>query len=533
MLDGYRVGRVLGEGGSGTVHAATRESDGRAVAIKVLRADLALTPAEVKRFLAEAALLERLAHPNIVPIIAAGQLQDGRPYLVMERLDGETLASRLSRGRLKTAEALAIFDELVDAVSALHGAGVIHRDLKPDNIFLCSDGRVVLFDFGIAKDVEAAPSTTTRDGRVRGTPAYMAPERFFHAAASERSDVYELAVTLYEMLVGALPWRDVEDVAARLDPDPKDVPPAIWNVLRSALASNAAQRPASVRAFGDAIHAEPNDAPKRTETIQRRVVAADTAPDARRRPPILPVAIGAAAIAAMVIGVAVTRHDDPPAVKPAAQRFCDAQQPTPAFCADFDTIDFKKGFVNDGKTPDPGELGGGTIRHVDNTLVVAAPPLVAAANKASASLIAEVPLPIRYAVVTFRMRIATELFADDKAVASIFSLDFGKAGAINLSRRQSGTQLLVYQGNTPVKVPLSSPIAVGVWKTFKLIIHNYGTPGEVTVFVDGLAAQAALPVELQQAPAPRLLIGLAAMRGPAEAIEIAFDDLAVTVYDGP
>ncbi|MFN0245887.1 MAG: serine/threonine-protein kinase [Kofleriaceae bacterium] len=537
-ISGYRVGRVLGEGGSGTVYGASRASDDRAVAIKVLRADLALTLGEVKRFLDEAALLQRLAHPGIVPIFASGQLDDGRPYLVMPRLDGDTLAARLARGRMNTSEAIAIFDQLADAMAALHAAGVVHRDLKPDNVFLASNGRVVLLDFGIAKDVDAEPSTTTRDGRVRGTPAYMAPERFFQARASARSDIYELAVTLYEMLAGTLPWAEVEDVSARLDPAPRDLPPALWNVLRSALASNAAQRASSVAAFREAVIAAAG-AP-RTVTIVRRVAAASTAPHTRSTRRGIAAVIAFAVIAA-TLGLAVSRGDEHGDTDLGAQpsaKFCDVQWPRPVFCTDFDRGgDFRTGFGNAGKTPDPGELGGGTIRHRDGMLVVAAPPLVAAGNKASATLFAEIPQPIRYAVVTFRMRIATELFADDTAVAMLFSLNFGPAGAINLSRRRSGTQLVVYEGKTPAKSVLGTPFAVGAWKTVKLLVHNYPTTpdgrGEVIVFVDGLAAKAPIPAALQTAPAPRLLVGLIASRGPAEAIEIAYDDVAVTTYDGP
>src|SRR5688500_19869314 len=126
----------------------------------------------------------------------------------MERLEGEPLASVLARGAMSLPSALGLFGELCAAVAALHDQGLVHRDLKPENVFVVDGAHAVLLDFGIAKELEAPPGTTTSDGGVRGTPAYMAPERFFGQAAGIATDVYELAVTLYAMLAGRLPWDD-------------------------------------------------------------------------------------------------------------------------------------------------------------------------------------------------------------------------------------------------------------------------------------------------------------------------------------
>ncbi|HEY4055092.1 MAG TPA: protein kinase [Kofleriaceae bacterium] len=295
-LEGYRVESILGEGGSGTVYAAVRAPAGddssARVAIKVLRADLALTDGETRRFLDEAALLHRIEHPHVVRVLASGRLPDGRPYLVMPRLDGETLAHRLQRAPLTVDEALALFDQLADAVAMLHGAGIIHRDLKPENVYIVDPAHVILLDFGIAKTRGAGPSTTTTEGRVRGTPAYMAPERFFTSPASIRSDIYELVVTLYEMLVGEVPWKDAEDLPARLNPDGSDIPPSLWAAMRPALNTHAQARPASVQELRDALaRADALPVAIRTATIGRRPRAleeADTSPVATTTPVALP-----------------------------------------------------------------------------------------------------------------------------------------------------------------------------------------------------------------------------------------------------
>lgn len=128
-------------------------------------------------------------------MLAVGELPapDGRTYLAMERLEGETLAAVLARGPLPVARALAVFEELCGAVDALHDRGLIHRDLKPENVFVVADRHAVLLDFGIAKELAAPASTTTMDGAVRGTPAYMAPEHFFGQPAGVATDLHELA----------------------------------------------------------------------------------------------------------------------------------------------------------------------------------------------------------------------------------------------------------------------------------------------------------------------------------------------------
>jgi predicted Ser/Thr protein kinase len=253
-LGDFRVVAELGRGGSGVVYDASWGP--RRVALKVLHPDLVGTERVRAQFLAEARRLQTITHASVVKVLAVGELPDGRPYLAMERLDGETLASMLARGPLALTPALAIFGELCTAVGALHDQNLVHRDLKPENVFIVGGLHAVLLDFGIAKELEAPASTTTMDGGVRGTPAYMAPERFFGQPAGVATDIYELAVTLYAMLAGRLPWDDLGDPEARLSPRPlvelADVPTELDIEIRRAMSTRAQNRPSSAIALLEA-----------------------------------------------------------------------------------------------------------------------------------------------------------------------------------------------------------------------------------------------------------------------------------------
>jgi serine/threonine protein kinase len=249
-LGDYRITGVLGEGGGGIVYAAMGPKG--EVALKVPHADRELSERDRERYLAEAAMMDRVRHASIVEVLASGVLPDGRPFVAMPRLRGRTLAEKVFEdGPLAVGRALDLFEQLADATTALHAADLLHRDLKAENVFLLDgDARAKLLDFGIAKD-RAAPTSHTTTGLVRGTPATMAPERFFGAAASEQSDVYELAVVLYVMLAGRLPWAgDETDVKARAHPVPLSVvrpgvPFALSHVLMKALATRPEHRPAT------------------------------------------------------------------------------------------------------------------------------------------------------------------------------------------------------------------------------------------------------------------------------------------------
>src|SRR5437016_4187043 len=208
----YTLEGEIGRGGMGVVFSARDERLKRKVAVKVLPPELAFREEIRLRFVREAETAARLSHPHIVPIHSVGESPDGLVYFVMAYVDGESLGAKLKRrGRLPPDEARRIMQETADALGAAHGFGIIHRDVKPDNILLeGSRGRVVVTDFGIAKALSSTTGSTTltATGVAIGTPHYMSPEQ----AAGDReidgrSDIYSLGVVAYQMLAGELPFQ--------------------------------------------------------------------------------------------------------------------------------------------------------------------------------------------------------------------------------------------------------------------------------------------------------------------------------------
>jgi serine/threonine protein kinase len=197
---GLEVRGVLGRGGMGVVYDAFQPRLERRVALKVLSPHLAFDGAFMKRFDAEARLLARLQHPNIVMVFDVG-VHGGLPYILMERVDGRPLRSRLRGKPLALATALDIAKAVADALACAHAAGVVHRDVKPENILIDAAGRVKLVDFGLAKD-----ATTSDGGRKRlGTLRYMAPEQMERPEEVDaRADLYALGRVLLEMAAGKL-----------------------------------------------------------------------------------------------------------------------------------------------------------------------------------------------------------------------------------------------------------------------------------------------------------------------------------------
>ena len=215
ILDGkYRLVRLLGEGGMGSVYEAQHAVIGRRCAVKFLHTEIANSPEVVKRFIREAQAASAIGHPNIIDIYDFGVGQDGAPYLVMEFLDGVSLADELAlRQKLPPAEALEILAQTLSALGVAHQHGVVHRDLKPDNLYLTrvpgAVPRVKILDFGISKvtDPSRPEDRMTCTGAVLGTPYYMAPEQARgDRDVDHRLDLYALGVILYEAVTGQVPF---------------------------------------------------------------------------------------------------------------------------------------------------------------------------------------------------------------------------------------------------------------------------------------------------------------------------------------
>ena len=203
----YRLEQALGEGGMGRVFAAVDQQLGRRVAVKLIRDDMQDDSAR-DRFLREARSAAVLTHPNACQLFEVSE-HEGNPFLVMELLQGESLADRLARERLAMDEAIAVILPLMDALTKFHEAGLIHRDLKPSNVFLTAQG-VKLLDFGLARrtqrsDAVTAPALTV-PGAIAGTMRYMAPEQLTGDPVDARADVFALGVMLYEMLTARVPF---------------------------------------------------------------------------------------------------------------------------------------------------------------------------------------------------------------------------------------------------------------------------------------------------------------------------------------
>lgn len=207
-IGGHRVIRLLGSGGMGRVWLAHDDRLDRDVAIKVMLPGKAVDPAARERFLRESRAAARVDHPNVVTIHHVGE-EDGQPYLVMPFLEGRTLAEDLSsRGRLPPGEALRIAGEIASGLAAAHARGLIHRDIKPDNVLLVGDDRRVrIIDFGLVRQAYVSGHGLTLDGNVLGTPNYMAPECAGDRSVDGRADLFGLGVVLYEMLSGKLPFE--------------------------------------------------------------------------------------------------------------------------------------------------------------------------------------------------------------------------------------------------------------------------------------------------------------------------------------
>jgi len=314
-LGGCRIEGLIGQGGLATVYRATQLSLDRPVALKVFAPRLARSSRFVERFAREVAALAKLSHPNIVRLFLTG-IEDGTRYVATEYVDGESLREKLRReGRVALAEAVALVSQVIDGLETAHARGVLHGDIKPENILLTTDGAAKLSDFGLARLARLAAAADPDPGRPAeaegpADPApYAAPEQANDAASvGPRADIYALGVTLYEMITGQLPVGHFAPASRLVG----RVPPALDRVIGQALARSPEER------FGDV--AELRDALTRAAarpaipSVPRRAVRRQ----ARRGSPSLLVA--AIVLAALLAGAAFVlwrvRPADAPHVPP-------------------------------------------------------------------------------------------------------------------------------------------------------------------------------------------------------------------------
>lgn len=333
-VGGYVVDGKIGEGGMGVVYGARHPRIGKRVAIKVLAPAYTGDPSTVERFEQEARFVNEIRHPNIVDVFQFGELPDHRCYFVMEWLDGEALTARIDKGPLPASEMIEILDVVCDALDAAHEKGVVHRDLKSDNIFLVATrGKrtVKLLDFGLAKlasrGADMASITKTKTGILVGTPAYMSPEQARAKPVDGRSDIYALGVLGYKMLTGVLPFRGdnpLDIIFQHLNapvPAPHKLAPKtpgeLSRLIVRMMAKNPDERPslADIRKLFAELREQ---APSKAEP-----------PTRRRATTIL---IGASLFLAGVITLGVVslfKHDDPPAANAATPQPAPVTAPTP------------------------------------------------------------------------------------------------------------------------------------------------------------------------------------------------------------
>jgi tetratricopeptide (TPR) repeat protein len=282
--DRYRILSRIGVGGMGAVYRALHTALKREVAIKVLLPDFGGKDEFVRRFEREAESASRLTHPNIIGVTDFGRTAEGLLFLVMELLDGESLAAVIRKGPVSPARALPILRQVLDGLGHAHAAGIVHRDLKPDNVMLVTrDGKpdvVKILDFGIAKVTDpAGGEVLTQAGVIFGTPEYLSPEQALGDRVDARSDLYATGVIAFEMLTGRRPFESTEKVRiismhlSHAVPRMADVNPAVAvpvpveEAVQQALAKNRENRFASAAAFAAALQDAQEEAARAASAV--------------------------------------------------------------------------------------------------------------------------------------------------------------------------------------------------------------------------------------------------------------------------
>jgi hypothetical protein len=365
-IGNYKITAEIGHGGMGIVYLAEHPALGRKAAVKVLHARLAAEPSVVSRFFHEARASNAIRHPNIVEAFDYGTLPDGASYIVMEYLEGESLAARLTNaGRLPLRLALDFAHQAAGALAAAHVKGIVHRDLKPDNLFVTPDPRapsseqIKVLDFGIAKlaaSVDGAFSHKTHTGAMLGTPLYMSPEQCLGVKeVDRRTDIYSLGCILYEMLCGAPPFVSegfgaLVNMHVNQPPEPPSqhspqITPGVERVILKMLAKNVDERYPSMDEVREALSAEiaraptyrPGDTPapvqprryssSATTLSAAAAVTSGTVPPRAGSRRALGVGVVAIGVAAAVAVVALRRAPAPASAPPPASPVVSAPSP--------------------------------------------------------------------------------------------------------------------------------------------------------------------------------------------------------------
>lgn len=267
----YRLNRLIGVGGIGAVYAAVHQFTGRHVALKLLDPSVASYEGYAARFLREARAAAEIGHPAICDVIDAGQEADGSLYLALELLEGRTLEAAIEASDLRFDELIRVGVQLLEGLAAAHDRGIVHRDIKPDNVFLLWDAegelRVKLLDFGVAKNTKGGPEVfTTQQGAILGTPYYMSPEQAAGESVDARADVWSAGAVLFHAFTGRPPFEEEtynKLIAKLLNHDPPrlrevrpDLPEWLATVVDGALQRDLGARWQSARTMAEFLRLE-------------------------------------------------------------------------------------------------------------------------------------------------------------------------------------------------------------------------------------------------------------------------------------
>jgi serine/threonine-protein kinase len=310
--DRYELEELVGSGGMSSVYRAHDRLLDRKVALKILHEHHGVDEASVERFRREARAVASVSHPNVVTVIDRGE-QDGRQFIVFEYVEGENLKRLVEReGPLPVEQALELVLQIARGLSFAHREGLVHRDVKPQNVLLDGNGTAKVTDFGIARSLDVHHGMT-QTGTVLGTSDYIAPEQAQGQSVDEQSDVYSLGVVLYELLTGKVPFSGENFVAVAMrhinEPPPlvravrPDVPPRVDAAIERAMAKRPADRFPTMTAFGAELEACLSDLQTGTEWTQ--VIPPPTAPTRHRTRRISPWPLIALVVALLVIGAVI------------------------------------------------------------------------------------------------------------------------------------------------------------------------------------------------------------------------------------